>query len=188
MRQFTSKADKNQLSAALLPTISLLAVLLLTLAVFFLRPDAVKADDTTYIRYGVGYYDAFDSYDATEFHIEILPGYHILDVVRPFTGVMATTDSATYGYAGLRAELDLAPQWQIVPAFAAGGYSDGDGKDLGHAVEFRSALEVNYQLNTGGRIGGSLYHLSNAGLDEQNPGTEVFTFHYSHPLQEMRPN
>ena len=130
MRQFTSKADKDQLSVALLPTISLLAVFLLVLAGFFLRPEAVKADDTTYIRYGVGYYDAFDSYDATEFHIELLPGYHILDVVRPFTGVMATSDSATYGYAGLRAEFDLAPQWQIVPAFAAGGYSDGTARTL----------------------------------------------------------
>lgn len=141
---------------------------------------AQAADANDSIRIGAGYFDAFDSYDAVELHAEYHTPYVFMDMVRPFVGVMGTSDSSIYGYGGLRVEIDLNQDWQLVPAFAAGAYADG--KDLGHKIEFRSALEVNYRLENDARIGASIYHLSNASLGDSNPGTEVITLHYTYPL------
>lgn len=147
------------------------------------------ADGTHYInqdeaalRIGAGYYDITDDDDGAEIHAEYHAGYKIADHVRPFIGTMATSDKALYGYAGFRLEADITPKWQLAPSFAAGLYADGDGKDLGHTVNFRSAIEVNYLLQNKGRIGASLYHLSNSGLGVKNPGTEVVSMHYTHPI------
>ncbi len=133
-------------------------------------------------RIGSGYYDAFDSFDAVELHAEYHMGERFYDLIRPFAGVMVTSDEAAYGYAGARFEFDVDDSWQIAPAFAAGAYRDGDGKELGHTVEFRSAFEVNYKITDNGRVGASIYHLSNASLDDVNPGTEVVNLHYTHSL------
>ena len=70
----------------------------------------------------------------------------------------------------------------LTPSLAAGLYEDGDGKDLGHIVEFRSSLELAYRFDNRARLGLSFYHLSNASLDDNNPGTEVFSLNYSIPL------
>ena len=51
-------------------------------------------------------------------------------------------------------------------------YGEGDGKDLGHAIEFRSGIEVAYRFDDYSRLGLSFTHISNAGLDERNPGVE----------------
>jgi hypothetical protein len=98
---------------------------------------------------------------------------------------MATTDSAFYGYGGIRLDVFLGRRWVFTPAFAAGLYSDGDGKDLGHVVEFRSAVEIAYRFDDRSRLGLSLYHLSNASLSDSNQGTEVVTLHYSYPLDKL---
>ena len=44
-------------------------------------------------------------------------------------------------------------------------------KELGHVIEFRSGLDIAYRKKNGGRIGAEVHHLSNASLDENNPGT-----------------
>ena len=61
---------------------------------------------------------------------------------------MVTTDSALYGYAGLSAEFEIFDNFFIGPSFAAGAFDEGDGKDLGHTVEFRSSLEASYRLES----------------------------------------
>ncbi len=152
----------------------------LGLSILALSP--VMAQEKGAIRAGVGYYDINDNKDATEFHVEYHAPYRFMTYARPFVGIMATSDSAVYGYVGVRGEFDLTEHVQIVPSFAPGLYADGDGKDLGHTIEFRSALEVNYKLQNQSRVGASVYHLSNAHLSDNNPGTEVFTVHYTYSL------
>jgi hypothetical protein len=157
-------------------------------AVMLLTVGAARAEepasDPSFIRFGAGYYDINDDREAGEFHLEYIAGSKWW-VFNPFVGVMTTTDTALYGYAGIRLDLFMGRRFVITPSFAPGLYHDGDGKDLGHPVEFRSALEFAYRFDDRSRLGLSVYHLSNAGLDDNNPGTEVATLHYSFPFTQL---
>jgi len=55
----------------------------------------------------------------------------------PITGAMITADNATYLYTGVQAEYTLG-MFNLTPSFAPGYYNQGDGKDLGHSLEFKS--------------------------------------------------
>jgi len=140
--------------------------------------------DPSFIRFGAGFYDVNDDMGAGEFHMEYISNSRWW-VFNPFVGFMATTDSALYGYAGIRLDLFVGRRFVITPSFAPGLYSDGDGKDLGYPVEFRSAVEFAYRFDDRSRLGLSVYHLSNASLDDNNPGTEVVTLHYSYPFNRL---
>ena len=59
----------------------------------------------------------------------------------------------------------------------------GSAKKLGHWIEFRSMAELSYKLDSGARFGIAIYHLSNASLDDFNPGTEVISFSYTVPMK-----
>ena len=104
-----------------------------------------------------------------------------LGKLSPITGGFLTENNAMYLYTGVQAEYEMGPL-TITPSFAPGLYERGDGKDLGHAIEFRSGLDLAYRRKNGARIGAEVHHLSNASLDENNPGTETFLFTYSIPL------
>lgn len=146
--------------------------------------SALADDEPAFLRGGVGYYDVFDDQDAAEFHLEYISDSNWW-IFKPFAGVMATTDSAAYVYGGIRTDIFFGKRIVLTPSFAPGLYHDGDGKDLGHTIEFRSAIELAYRFDDRSRLGVSLYHLSNAGIGDSNPGTEVVTVHYSYPLNEL---
>ena len=55
----------------------------------------------------------------------------------PITGALVTADSAAYIYTGVQAQYKLG-KINFTPSFAPGLYSKGDGKDLGHILEFKS--------------------------------------------------
>lgn len=63
-----------------------------------------------------------------------------------------------------------------------GLYFQGNGQDLGGLLEFRSGIEVGYELKSGWRMGLSLDHRSNAELGRINPGLETFQVRISAPL------
>lgn len=112
--------------------------------------------------------------------------YRFADVaygIRPTVGGFATTDSGLYGYAGIHWE---ALEWEgfyLTPNFVVGAYSQGsNGKDLGHGLEFRSGLEISYDVYEDYRVGVAYNHLSNAGIGNDNPGTETLVFSYQIPL------
>ena len=58
----------------------------------------------------------------------------------PITGALVTADSAAYIYTGVQAQYNLG-KINFNPSFAPGLYSKGDGKDLGHILEFKSELK-----------------------------------------------
>ena len=72
--------------------------------------------------------------------------------------------------------------WIFTPSFGLGYYEDGDGKKLGNSIEFRTTLEVSYQLQNSDRIGISFGHISNANIGNKNPGVEIISLSYQKPF------
>ncbi|MEH6579793.1 MAG: acyloxyacyl hydrolase, partial [Amphritea sp.] len=58
-------------------------------------------------------------------------------------------------------------------------YEKGSSTDLGSDIEFRTGLELAYKLNPNSHLGVGVYHLSNAGLDDRNPGSDSLILSYS---------
>ena len=89
----------------------------------------------------------------------------------PAFGLMATEDRSFYGYGGFRFNFEVGDDWVVTLHTGAGLYEEGEGKNLGGTVEFRSGLEIVRLLASGRRAGLNLYHLSNAVLYDRNPGS-----------------
>jgi hypothetical protein len=104
------------------------------------------------------------------------------DVI-PAAGAMASSRGVLYPYVGFRFELPAGERWTVSPGTAAGLYYREHGKNLGGAVEFRSHIELSYRLPGDNRIGLCLYHLSNGGLFDFNPGTESLLLTYTARLK-----
>lgn len=86
-------------------------------------------------------------------------------------GLATTSDEAAWVYGGAGYDWRPGARWRLRPAFAISLFDDGDGKDLGGPVEFRSSLELAYTLRARLRLGLLFYHLSNAGIYDRNPGS-----------------
>ena len=95
----------------------------------------------------------------------------------PITGAMITADSATYFYTGVQAQYKFGAL-NITPSFAPGYYNKGDGKDLGHALEFKSEVQLSLDLPKSSQLGFSYNHLSNASLGDKNPGANSYMFNF----------
>lgn len=145
-------------------------------------PSPARADDINRMSIGVGYYDIFDNQGAADFRIEYRPGTPILWELRPWLGMEVTSDSAVYGAAGFLYDFHLAPEWILTPSVGAGLYADGNGKDLDSTIEFRSMLELGYQFQNASRLSAGISHISNAGIGDHNPGTEVLNVYYHIPI------
>lgn len=134
------------------------------------------------IAFSLGYFDVNKQRDtALEMRLEYLSEAKFWRF-KPLLGVMFTSDSASYVYGGVRMEIPIGGRFLLVPSFAPGLYDRGNGKDLGHVVEFRSQIEVVYLLSGGARLGLSFNHMSNASLGDRNPGVENLALTLSMPL------
>ena len=95
----------------------------------------------------------------------------------PITGGFITEKNAFYLYSGVQAEYELGP-FVITPSFAPGYYNYGDGKDLGHPLEFKSEVQVSLDLSESTQFGMSYNHISNASLGTKNPGANSYMFNF----------
>ena len=95
----------------------------------------------------------------------------------PITGAMITADNATYMYTGIQANYKLG-SLNFTPSFSPGYYNQGDGKDLGHALEFKSEVQLSLELPKDAQFGFSYNHLSNASLGDKNPGANSYMFNF----------
>ena len=95
----------------------------------------------------------------------------------PITGGFLTENNAFYFYTGAQAEFDLG-LFTITPSFAPGYYESGDGKDLGHALEFKSEVQMSLNLTDTTQFGMSYNHISNASLGDKNPGANSYMFNF----------
>jgi len=108
--------------------------------------------------------------------------------LKPFFGVEYTDDSASYFLTGIYVEDNLGELFEgnkskyfFTPSFGFGLFDDGSGKKLGNDVQFRTSLEISYELQNNNRIGISFSHISNANLGDKNPGVEILSFSYHIP-------
>ena len=152
--------------------------------------------------FGLGIYDVkFDgssSNYATDIRYERRFDKTLIDIgpeednffyLKPFIGIETTTDSAFYFLGGIYLEDNLGKlmtgkenKWNFTPSFGLGYYDDGNGKKLGNKLEFRTTLELSYQLNNNDRIGFSFGHISNANIGNKNPGAEIISLSYQKPF------
>jgi len=141
------------------------------------------AKEPAFITLGTGVYDLFDDETTGEFRLEyVFSENKKINLFTPFVGLTATAEGGTYGYTGVGVDLFFGSKIVLTPNFAVGIYGNGDGKDLGYAVEFRSGANFLFRLEDNSRIGISFHHISNAGLNSRNPGEESLLFIYSVPF------
>jgi hypothetical protein len=95
----------------------------------------------------------------------------------PITGVMITADNAGYIYTGVQAQYKIGAL-NITPSFTPGLYHEGDGKDLGHMLEFKSEVQLSLDLSKTSELGFSYNHISNASLGDKNPGANSYMFNF----------
>ena len=95
----------------------------------------------------------------------------------PVTGALITADNAGYVYTGVQAQYKIGAL-NFTPSFTPGLYHEGDGKDLGHIIEFKT--EVQFSINTSAdtKFGFSYNHVSNASLGSKNPGANSYIFNF----------
>lgn len=152
------------------------AALLLSSILLVAAPAVAQGGDR--FAFSAGAFDVLNSTRSEELGFEYRFEPRAFELV-PTVGATLNTDEGGYVLAGLRRDFRASERWVVTPHFGVTLFDQGDGKDLGHAVEFRSGLEVSYRLNDRSRLGLSFYHLSNAGLDETNPGAESLVLVYS---------
>ncbi len=95
----------------------------------------------------------------------------------PITGFMITADSTGYIYTGIQAQYKVGAL-NIVPSFTPGLYHEGNGKDLGHLLEFKSEIQLSLDLSKTSELGLSYNHISNASLGDKNPGANSYMFNF----------
>ena len=151
--------------------------------------------------FGLGIYDIkFDGSSknqAIDFRYEYRSDKSLIDIgpeednfffLKPFFGIEFTNESASYFLTGIYFEDNLGELFDgdkskffFTPSFGAGIYNDGSGKKLGNELQFRTSLEVSYELENKNRIGISFSHISNANLADKNPGVEILSISYHIP-------
>ena len=100
-----------------------------------------------------------------------------LGILSPITGAMITADNAAYFYTGVQAQYKIG-KINLTPSFTPGIYEKGNGKDLGHAIEFKSEVQLSLNLHEKSQFGMSYNHISNASLGDKNPGANSYMFNF----------
>ena len=100
-----------------------------------------------------------------------------LGTLSPITGALITADNAAYFYTGIQAQYKIG-KINLTPSFTPGLYEQGDGKDLGHPIEFKSEIQLSFDLSSNSELGFSYNHISNASLGDKNPGANSYMFNF----------
>ncbi len=151
-------------------TVCVLACLALASGV--LAPTSVGAEELEWTVYA-GRWGLEKDGETSEAGFEFLRPLRPLGSVRfdLVGGLAATADEAIWAYTGVSLSWEPTAKWRMRPGFAISVFENGDGKDLGGPIEFRSSIEATYRVRQSLRLGLLLYHLSNAGIYDLNPGS-----------------
>jgi lipid A 3-O-deacylase len=103
-------------------------------------------------------------------------------IFSPFVGLFGTAQGGFYGYFGFGFDIHFADHWILNPTGAFGYFVHGNGLDLGSREEFRTGAELDYRFDNLRRVGVAFYHISNAGIGQQNPGQEMLNVVFTVPL------
>ena len=161
-------------------------LLLLTLLLSF--PYQLKSDENKKLpsEHEYNFYSGmFDFSDegakSTVFGIqhqnENLTRKSFLGTLSPITGAWITADNAAYFYTGVQAQYKIG-KFDLTPSFTPGFYEKGSGKDLGHALEFKTEVQLSLNLLENSQFGMSYNHISNGTLGDKNPGANSYMFNF----------
>ncbi len=155
-------------------------------AVVLLGARPATAQSPVAVEVSGGVHEVLGEGDVAEAGVELLGGPLQLPGLprfvpdpAPIGGFMAAGDGSVYAYGGFRLDFPLTRRFTVSPNWAVGLYDKGDGRDLGGALEFRSALDLAFRVSRRAAVGLSFYHLSNAGIYDLNPGTESLVVTWS---------
>ncbi len=174
--------------------------------IFFVILTTVFLSNTTFSKgldvFGIGLYDfkldGSETNQSTDFRYEKRFDKTLFDIgpkednfffLKPFVGFETTSDSASYFLTGIYLEDNLGQlftgrknNYIFTPSFGAGVYDDGSGKKLGNNIQFRTTIEISFELKNKNRLGISFGHISNANLGDKNPGVEILSLSYQIPF------
>ena len=97
----------------------------------------------------------------------------------PNVGAFVTADGSFYVYAGTDQRINLGRTWFIDSITTVGFYEEGDGKDIGGELEFRTGLAVGRRLRDGSRVSFGFFHMSNSSYYRRNPGMNSLLLRWS---------
>ena len=100
----------------------------------------------------------------------------------PLVGAFVTSAGDAMIFAGSYHDFRLGARWILTPYLSMGAYRHGDN-DLGGVFEFYWGLELAYRMDNDWRVGLSARHISNAGINRHNPGTEMLLFQLTMPVR-----
>ena len=157
-------------------------ILFFLLLSFSAKAEEIKLNNNTEFNVYTGMFDFSDdgkrsSLIGIQHQNETLNRDTFLGNLSPITGAMITADNAAYIYTGVQAQYKLG-SLNITPSFAPGYYNEGNGKDLGYALEFKSEVQLSLDLSKNTQFGFSYNHLSNASLGDKNPGANSYMFNF----------
>jgi lipid A 3-O-deacylase len=146
---------------------------------------ARAGDDPDYLTVSAGGFDLNRKKDeGAEFRLEYRSDYKLWKM-KPFVTLAAASNSMTFIGAGVLMDVYFGKRWVLTPSFAPTWWrGETSTLNLGHAVEFRSQMELAYRFDDRSRIGLSISHYSNASLGDPNPGTESMMINYSIPFSK----
>ena len=156
---------------------------LFVLFTFFINAEELKnTDQSNEFNIYTGMFDFSDDGKSStlvgfQHQNESLNRDTFLGNLSPITGVLITADSAGYVYTGVQAQYKIG-SLNVTPSFTPGLYHEGDGKDLGHVLEFKSEVQLSVNLSDSSKLGFSYNHLSNASLGDKNPGANSYMFNF----------
>ena len=131
---------------------------------------------------GGGVYDIIHNPTNALVQVEYRPFIPKYPFLRPLVSLMGTDKATLYFCSGLACDIFLKKSFILTPSFAPGLYFKGNGKKLHFPIEFRSSMDLSYELKNKGRIGAQFYHISNASIGRKNPGAKALVFFYALPL------
>ena len=147
-------------------------------------PAYVRAGDSDYLTVSSGWFDLNRQKDqGVEFSLEYRSDRRFW-WFKPFAHGAVVSNGMTFLGAGVMIDVYFGRRWVATPSFAPTVWrGKTDDLDLGHAIEFRSRLELAYRFDDRSRIGLSISHSSNASIGDTNPGTESLMVNYSIPFK-----
>jgi len=163
-------------------SLKVLIIILITLSSKLKAEELTKLPDEHEINFYSGMFDFSDDGKKSaiiglQHQNENLTRDIFLGTISPITGAMITADNAAYVYTGIQAQYQLG-KIDIIPSFAPGLYNQGNGKDLGHVIEFKSEVQVSLNVFENSQFGMSYNHISNASLGDKNPGANSYMFNF----------
>ena len=160
----------------------LFSFLFITIAFSSIADDKKLNSNDTELSFYSGIFDFSDDGKKStlvgfEHQNENLNRDTFLGNLSPITGFLITADNAGYFYTGVEAQYKIG-SFNFTPSFTPGLYHEGDGKDLGHLIEFKSELQLSLDLSENSQLGFSYNHISNASLGNKNPGANSYMFNF----------